>query len=111
MDNIEKASRFLNSFTSRTVENNLGTDILAALRYALNMEPSVIILITDIQPTRGEIDEKRIAEEVRKINKKNTRIYGVGVEVWEPSPTGRLARLLKILTEQNDGKMRLASSG
>ena len=110
IDNIEKAGRFLDSFTPRTLENNLGTDILAALKYALNMEPAVIVLITDIQPTRGVVDENRIAEEVRKINK-NTKIYGIGVEVWEPSPTGRLAKLLKMLTEQNHGEMHLASSG
>ena len=48
---------------------------------------------------------------VKRINKKNTRIYGIGVEVWEPKPDGRLAKLLKILTEQNGGQMRLASSG
>ncbi|MFC1719007.1 VWA domain-containing protein [Candidatus Poribacteria bacterium] len=110
MYNLEKAGKFLDSFTPKTIEKNQGTNILAALRYALNMEPSVIVLITDIQPTQGEVDEERIAEEVRKINTKNTRIYGIGVEVWEPSPTGRLARLLKLLTEQNDGQMRLASS-
>jgi hypothetical protein len=108
--NLEKAERFLDSFTPRNIEGNRGTDILTALKYALRMEPSVIVLITDIQPTQGEIDENVIAEEVRKINK-NTRIYGIGVEVWEPSPTGRLAKLLKLLTEQNDGEMRLASSG
>ena len=110
MNNIEKANRFLDSFTTRAIENNLGTDILTALKYALNMEPSVIVLITDIQPTSGEIDEERIAEEVKRINK-NTKIYGIGVEVWEPNPTGRLAKLLKILTEQNNGQMRLARSG
>jgi len=108
--NIEKANRFLDSFTVQDIENNLGTDILSALKYALSMEPSVIVLITDIQPTRGEVDEERIAEEIKKINK-NTRIYGIGVEVWKPSPTGRLAKLLKLLTEQNRGEMRLSSSG
>lgn len=111
MENMERASRFLDSFTPRNIENNLGTDILAALRYALNMKPSVIVLITDIQPTRGEVDEERIAEEVRKINKNDTKIYGIGVEVWEPRPNGRLAKLLRMLTEQNHGEMRLARSG
>jgi len=110
MDNIKKANKFLDSFTPRNIENNMGTDILGALKYALNMEPAVVVLVTDIQPTRGEVDEDRIVEEVKKINK-NTKIYGVGVEVWEPSPTGRLAKLLKLLTEQNNGKMRLAKSG
>ncbi len=110
MHNLEKASRFLDSFTLKTIERNQGTNILTALKYALSMEPSVIVLITDIQPTQGEVDATRIAEEVRKINK-NTRIYGIGVEVWEPSPDGKLAELLKLLTEQNDGQMRLSSSG
>jgi len=109
MDNIKKANKFLNSFTTRSVENNMGTDILGALKFALNLEPAVIVLVTDIQPTRGEVDEDLIAEEVKKINK-NTKIYGVGVEVWEPSPTGRLAKLLKLLTEQNKGEMKLAKA-
>ncbi|MBD3183189.1 VWA domain-containing protein [Candidatus Poribacteria bacterium] len=111
MKNIEKASRYLDSFTAKSIENNLGTDILTALRYSLSMEPAVIVLITDIQPTRGEVDENKIAEEVKRINKTNTRIYGIGVEVWEPKPDGRLAKLLKVITEQNGGQMRLASSG
>lgn len=111
MKNLEKANKYLDSFTPKKIENNQGTNILTALQYALRMEPSVIVLITDIQPTQGEVDENRIAEEVRKTNKKKTRIYGIGVEVWEPSPTGRLAKLLKLLTEQNDGQMHLASSG
>ena len=110
MANLAKAERFMDSFTARTIENNVGTDILAALKYALRMEPSVIVLITDIQPTQGEVDENIIAAEVRKINK-HTKIYGIGVEVWEPSPNGRLAKLLKLLTEQNDGEMRLANAG
>jgi hypothetical protein len=110
MENIEKASRFLDSFTPRNIENNLGTDILEALKYALGMNPSVIVLVTDIQPTRGEVDGERIAEEIKKINK-SARIYGIGVEVWEPKPDGRLAKLLKILTEQNGGQMKLAGSG
>lgn len=110
MENIEKASRFLDSFTPRNIENNLGTDILEALKYALGMNPSVIVLVTDIQPTRGEVDGERIAEEIKKINK-SARIYGIGVEVWEPKPNGRLAKLLRILTEQNGGQMKLAGSG
>lgn len=110
MENMEKASRFLDSFTPRNIENNLGTDILKALKYALGMNPSVIVLVTDIQPTRGEVNEEHIAEEIKRINK-SARIYGIGVEVWEPKPDGRLAKLLKILTEQNGGQMKLAGSG
>ena len=98
MNNLGKANKFLDSFTPKNIENNQGTNILSALKYALNMKPSVIVLITDIQPTQGEVDENRIAEEVKEVNK-NTRICGIGVEVWEPSPTGRLAKLLRLLTE------------
>lgn len=111
MQNLDKATKFLNSFTVKNIENNRGTDILTAMKFALRMEPSVIVLITDIQPTQGEVDENVIAAEVRKFNIGNTRIYGIGVEVWEPSPEGKLAKLLKLLTEQNDGQMRLTSSG
>jgi len=108
--NIEKANKFLASFDSRNIENNIGTDILGALRFSLNLNPDVIVLVTDIQPTKGEVDPDRLVAEVKKINK-NTKIYGVGIEVWEPSPTGKLAKLLKLLTEQNNGEMRLAKSG
>jgi len=111
MRNIEKAGRFLDKFDTRTIGNNLGTDILGALRHALAMNPAVIVLVTDIQPTAGEQDKDRIAEEVKRLNKGGTRIYGIGVEVWKPRPDGKLAELLKILTEQNGGQMHLSSSG
>lgn len=107
--NIEKAQKFLNNITSRNIENNMGTDILGALKFALSTNPAVIVLVTDIQPTKGEVDPDVIAEEIKKINK-NTKIYGVGIEVWEPSPKGKLAKLLKLLTEQNNGEMRLAKA-
>jgi hypothetical protein len=109
-NNIEKARKFLDSFTAQNIEANMGTDILGALRFALNTNPDVIVLVTDIQPTKGEIDPEKLVEEVKKLNK-NTKIYGVGIEVWEPLPTGKLAKLLKMLTEQNNGEMRLAKSG
>ncbi|MFC1717159.1 VWA domain-containing protein [Candidatus Poribacteria bacterium] len=109
--NLGRAGSFLNSFTRQNVKKNRGTNILIALRHALRMKPSVIVLITDMNPTRGVVDENAIAAKVRRLNKNNTRIYGIGVAVRELSPTGRLARLLKLLAEQNDGKMRLASSG
>ncbi len=108
--NLGKAWRFLDSFTRQNVKRNRGTNILIALRHALRMKPSVIVLVTDMNPTRGEIDGSAIAAKVRRANKNNTRIYGIGVAVRELSPTGRLAKLLKLLAEQNDGKMRLASS-
>ncbi len=111
MRNIEKAGKFLDKFTTTTIGNNLGTDILGVLRHALAMKPEIIVLITDIQPTSGEVDKDRIAEEVKRLNTNNARIYGIGVEVWEPKPDGKLAELLKILTEQNGGQMHLTSSG
>ena len=110
LSNVEKASKFLNNINTRNIETNLGTDILGALKYSLNMEPNVIVIVTDIQPTKGEVDPEAIANEIKKINK-NTKIYGVGIETWEPSPTGKLAKLLKLLTEQNNGEMRLAKAG
>jgi hypothetical protein len=108
--NVEKAYKFLKSFDPRTIENNIGTDILATLKFALNQNPDVIVLVTDIQPTKGEVDPDKLVAEIKKINK-TTKIYGVGIEVWEPAPTGKLAKLLKLLTEQNNGEMRLAKSG
>jgi hypothetical protein len=108
--NVQKAYKFLQSYDPRTIENNIGTDILAALKFALNQNPDVIVLVTDIQPTKGEVDPDKLVAEIKRINK-TTRIYGVGIEVWEPAPTGKLAKLLRLLTEQNNGEMRLAKSG
>ena len=108
--NVEKAKKFLDSFTAQNIEGNIGTDILAALKYSLSSNPDIIVLVTDIQPTKGEIDPDKLVQEVKKINK-NTKIYGVGIEVWEPAPNGKLTKLLKMLTEQNNGEMRLAKSG
>lgn len=108
--NIEKAKKFLDSFTSQNIEGNIGTDILGALKFALISNPDIIVLVTDIQPTKGEIDPDKLVAEIKKINK-ITKIYGVGIEVWEPAANGKLAKLLKMLTEQNNGEMRLAKSG
>lgn len=111
MDNIQKATRFLDSFTPRNIENNMGTDILGAMRFSLSINPNIIVLVTDVQPTRGEVNEEKLVEEVKRLNTSKVRIYGVGVETWQPRENGHLARLLKMLTEQNGGQMRLASTG
>lgn len=109
-NNVQKAYKFLQSYDPRTIENNIGTDILAALRFAINQNPDVIVLVTDIQPTKGEVDPDKLVAEIKRINK-TTRIYGVGIETWEPAVNGKLAKLLKLLTEQNNGEMRLAKAG
>jgi hypothetical protein len=108
--NIEKAKKFLDSFTSQNIEGNIGTDILGALKFALSTNPDIIVLVTDIQPTKGESDPVKLVAEIKKLNKR-TKIYGVGIEVWEPAANGILAKLLKMLTEQNNGEMRLTKSG
>jgi Ca-activated chloride channel homolog len=79
-----------------------GTAIDEALRITLNMitddsQPNYIIFLTDGQPTVGERNEMRIAENARGLNRHRARLFcfGVGYDVN--------ARLLDRLASENFG--------
>ena len=53
MKNIKAASKYLDRFTPERIAQNQGTNILEALEKALEMNPSIIVLVTDGLPTAG----------------------------------------------------------
>lgn len=83
--NVAKAEQFI------TVLKPIGgTAIDDALRQALamrtagsNSRPTVVIFLTDGQPTIGTTDENQILQHVEQANREHTRIFcfGIGVDV------------------------------
>ncbi|MCZ6676351.1 MAG: VWA domain-containing protein, partial [Candidatus Poribacteria bacterium] len=47
MDNVEKALKHLDRFTPKRIANNQGTNILEAIEKALEINSSIIVLVTD----------------------------------------------------------------
>lgn len=111
--NIKRALHYLDTFTPETIQNNFGTNILAALDRALKDDSSVIFLVTDGLPTtiKGqdiETDTETILEYVRQRNTKNARIFVVALEV-DPirSPGGHL---LTSLAYEHNGEIKIVGS-
>ena len=114
-ENIEQASNYLNQFTPERIVNFQGTNILAAVEKALEIDTSVVVLVTDGVPTAGqntqvyiETDSRKILETVRAKNVNDASIYVVGLEINLHRPMG--AKLLVSLTNQNNGKFKMIDS-
>ncbi len=115
MDNVEKASKYLERFTPDSIVNNNGTNLLEAIEKALETNPSIIILVTDGIPVatpnpqdRIETDPKKILETIQAKNANRASIYVVGLEIDLRHSPG--AYLLVSLTEQNNGKLKVIDS-
>ncbi len=85
-----------------TIQSGGGTNIDEALEKALKVpedhsRPTYVIFLTDGLPTVGETNEMQLAENCKKRNKANVRLFafGVGYDVN--------ARLLDRLSSQNGG--------
>ena len=115
IENIEKASKYLNRFTPERIVNYQGTNLLAAVEKALEIDTSIIVLVTDGLPTAGrakqghiETDSRKILETVRAKNVNDASIYVVGLEINLQRSMG--AQLLVSLTDQNNGKFKIIGS-
>ena len=115
LENIEIASKYLNRFTPERIANYQGTNLLAAVEKALEIDTSVIVLVTDGVPTAGyntqvyiETDSTKILETVRTKNVNDASIYVIGLEINLHRPMG--AQLLVSLTDQNNGKFKMIDS-
>ena len=111
--NINRALMYLETFTPENIQNNLGTNILAALKTALGLDSSVIVLVTDGLPTtiRGlniETDTQKILDFVREQNTKGTKIYVVALEIDLRRSPG--AHLLTSLAHEHNGEIKVVSS-
>lgn len=111
--NINRALFYLDSFTPESIQSNKGTNILAALKKALTLDSSVIVLVTDGLPTtiggyNIETDTQKILDFVREQNTKNARIYVVALEVDLQRSPG--ANLLTSLAQEHNGEIKAVGS-
>ncbi len=113
-ENIKRVLKYLDRFTSRSIQGNTGTNILTALEVALTLDPSVIVLITDGLPTTSpeypiEVDRDIILERVREKNVNNAVIYVVALEF--DFKLSHAAELLVSLAEEHNGKIKAIDGG
>lgn len=109
---IKHALWYLDGFTPASIQNNRGTNILAALKTALAQDSSVIVLVTDGLPTtiQGheiETSPERILEFVQEQNVQKARIYVVALEIDLRTSPG--AYLLESLATQHNGDMKVVN--
>ena len=108
--NIETVSKYLDRFTSEGIANNIGTNLLETIETALEINPSIVVLVTDGLPTAApskgiEIDSTTILETVKAKNVNGASIYIVALEIDLKRSPG--AALLVDLVEQNNGEIKV----
>ena len=108
--NIETVSKYLDRFTPERIANSQGTNLLEAIETALEVNPSIIVLVTDGLPTAGpygniEVDATKILETVKAKNVNHASIYLVALEIDLIHSPG--AHLLIDLVEQNNGEIKV----
>lgn len=111
--NIKHALFYLDTFTPASIQNNRGTNILAALEKAFTLDSSVIVLVTDGLPTTVEnlniqTDTKTILDYVREQNTNKARIYVVALEIDLRLSVG--AELLINLAYEHNGEIKAVGS-
>lgn len=107
---MERTLRYLDKFTPESIQGNNNTNILTALEVALDLDPSVIVLITDGLPTTSpnypiEVNKDVILEKVREKNVNNAVIYVVALEIDIKRSPG--AKLLVSLAEEHNGEIKV----
>ena len=114
--NIKRTLKYLDKFTPRSIQGNLDTNILSAIKAALTFEPTVVVLITDglpqVEDGAGvyiETNTQKILDVVREHNRNNAAIYVVALEIDLKRSRG--AELLISLTEEHGGKIKAIDGG
>ena len=107
--NIKTASKYLDRFTPESIKDNQGTNLLETIETALEVDPSIIVLVTDGLPAAGlyniEVDSAKILKTVEAKNVNRASIYVVALEIdLEYSPG---AALLVDLAAQNNGEIKV----
>ena len=108
--NIETVSKYLDRFTPESIADNRGTDLLGTIETALEINPSIIVLVTDGLPAADpgnniEIDSKIILETVKAKNVNGASIYIVALEIDPKRSPGDA--LLVDLAGQNSGGIKV----
>ena len=107
---MERTLKYIDKFTPESIQGNSNTNILTALEVALDLNPSIIVLITDGLPTTSpnypiEVNKDVILEKVREQNVNNAVIYVVALEIDIKRSPG--AKLLVSLAEEHNGKIKV----
>ena len=110
--NIKRTLKYLDRFTSESIQGNLDTNILSAIETALAFKPTVVVLITDGLPQTDadnqiyiETNTQKILDAVRENNRNNASIYVVALEIDLKRSPG--AKLLLSLSEEHNGKIKV----
>ncbi len=111
--NINRALMYLDTFTPERIQNNVGTNILAALDKAIQQNSTAIILVTDGLPTtmkghKIETDPEKILDFVSKHNVNKAPIFVVALEIDLQRSPG--AYLLSSLAYQSKGDIKVIGS-
>ena len=111
--NMKRTLKYLDSFTPKRIAGNTGTNILEALDASLNLDASVVVLVTDglpvaIKGSSIEENTQKILEIIQAKNLNNARIYVVALEIDVKYSPG--AELLVSLAEQHNGKLKVIDS-
>ena len=114
--NIKRVLKYLDRFTPKSIQGNLDTNILSAIKSALTFEPTVVVLITDGLPqvdegayVQIETNTQKILDVVREHNRNNAAIYVVALEI--DLKLSRGAKLLVSLAEEYGGKIKAIDGG
>ena len=114
--NIKRVLKYLDRFTPQSIQGNLDTNILSAIKSALTFEPTVVVLITDGLPqvdegayVHIETNTQKILDIVREHNRNNAIIYVVALEIDLKRSRG--AELLISLAEEYGGKIKAIDGG
>jgi hypothetical protein len=113
--NIKRVLKYLDRFTPESIQGNLDTNILSAIKSALAFEPTVVVLITDGLPQADgdalhiETNTQKILDAVREHNRNNAIIYVVALEIDLKRSPG--AKLLVSLAEEHRGKIKAIDGG
>ena len=113
--NIKRVLKYLDRFTPESIQGNLDTNILSAIKSALTFEPTVVVLITDGLPQVDEgalhieTNTQKILDIVREHNRNNAIIYVVALEIDLKRSPG--AKLLISLAEEHGGKIKAIDGG
>ena len=101
-ENVALAMDFLDQYTPQNILSNTKTDLLSVVLRALDMEASIIALVTDGLPTTGVTQPGKILQSIREKNANGrVRIFAIGMEMDQEQPE---AWLLRAIAEQNSGE-------
>ena len=114
--NIKRVLKYLDRFTPQSIQGNVDTNILSAIKAALTFDPTVVVLITDGLPQVDEgagvyieTNTQKILDVVREHNRNNAAIYVVALEIDLRRSRG--AELLISLAEEHNGQIKAIDGG